>query len=112
MIGNQVKKLRLAKGLSLSELAENAGVAKSYLSSIERNIQSNPSIHFLEKISVILNVPIETLLYEKTSVKSNQDLDDEWMNLVREAKDSGITQEQFREFLEFNRWRKDQSKQH
>ncbi|TSB47212.1 helix-turn-helix domain-containing protein [Alkalicoccobacillus porphyridii] len=110
MIGNQVKKCRLAKGLSLSELAENAGVAKSYLSSIERNIQSNPSIHFLEKISVILNVPIETLLYEKSATE-HSDLDNEWLELVREAKASGISQDQFREFLEFNRWRKDQSKQ-
>lgn len=110
MIGNQVKKCRLDRGLSLSELAENAGVAKSYLSSIERNIQSNPSIHFLEKISLILNVPIETLLYGKSASTNTSDLDDEWVNLAREAKESGISQEQFREFLEFNRWRKDQSK--
>ncbi len=111
MIGNQVKKCRLAKGLSLSELAENAGVAKSYLSSIERNIQSNPSIHFLEKISVILNVPIETLLYEKSPLElQTNELDQEWISLVQEAKESGISQEQFREFLEFNRWRKNQPK--
>ena len=48
--------------MSLSELAERAGIAKSYLSSIERNIQSNPSIQFLEKISSVLDIPVNSLL--------------------------------------------------
>lgn len=49
MIGKRVKQLRTERGLSLTELAEKAGVAKSYLSTIERDIQSNPSIHFSRK---------------------------------------------------------------
>ena len=43
--------------MSMTELAEKAGVAKSYLSSLERNLQTNPSIQFLEKIAVVLDVP-------------------------------------------------------
>ncbi|MEN0645126.1 helix-turn-helix domain-containing protein [Alkalicoccobacillus gibsonii] len=108
MIGKQVKKCRLDRGLSLSELAENAGVAKSYLSSIERNIQSNPSIHFLEKISLILNVPIETLLYGSDATNDLSGLDKEWIQLVKNAIESGISKEQFREYIEFNRWKKEQ----
>lgn len=42
MIGERIKRLRLQKGISLTELAEKAGVAKSYISSIERNLQKNP----------------------------------------------------------------------
>ncbi|WP_216829056.1 helix-turn-helix domain-containing protein [Alkalihalobacterium elongatum] len=107
MIGETVKKLRLEKGLSLSELAESAGVAKSYLSSIERNIQSNPSIQFLEKISSVLGVSVETLLNEsKDRHNTEYDLDSAWIELVKEAMDSGVTKEQFREYLEFNKWRK------
>ena len=49
MIGERIKRLRLQKGISLTELAEKAGVAKSYISSIERNLQKNPSIQFLER---------------------------------------------------------------
>ncbi len=49
LIGQRIKQYRKEKGYSLSELAEKAGVAKSYLSSIERNLQTNPSIQFLEK---------------------------------------------------------------
>jgi XRE family transcriptional regulator of biofilm formation len=102
MIGERVKKLRLEKRMSLSELADQAGVAKSYLSSLERNLQTNPSIQFLEKISAVLNVPVDHLIYEQTN---KEDLDTDWMNLVKDAMESGVSKEQFREFLEFNKWR-------
>ncbi|TDF93845.1 helix-turn-helix domain-containing protein [Paenibacillus piri] len=108
MIGKRVKQLRIEKGLSLSELAEKAGVAKSYLSSIERDIQSNPSIHFLEKVCTVLEVPIESFLQNKTT--PHQELDEEWLNLVHEAMVSGVSKEQFLEFLEYNKWRKNQQK--
>ena len=48
MIGMRVKKIREQKNMTMSELAEKAGVAKSYLSSLERNLQKNPTIQFLE----------------------------------------------------------------
>lgn len=110
MIGQRVKQLRAEKGWSLNELAERAGVAKSYLSSIERDIQSNPSIHFLEKISGVLDVPIQTFFQPQppnpaSTGTEEQALDPEWTKLVREAMESGITKEQFLEFLEFNKWR-------
>lgn len=103
MIGKRVKELRMERGLSLTELAERAGVAKSYLSSIERDIQSNPSIHFLEKICAVLDVPIETFL--NVGKHPQHELDAEWLGLVREAMMSGISKEQFLEFLEYNKWR-------
>ncbi|MFE5323592.1 helix-turn-helix domain-containing protein [Paenibacillus sp. NPDC056579] len=108
MIGRRVKQLRMEKGLTLTELAEKAGVAKSYLSSIERDIQSNPSIHFLEKICAVLEVPIESFLQNKATL--SKELDEEWLGLVREAMDSGISKEQFLEFLQYNKWRKDNNK--
>ncbi len=107
MIGEEVKKYRLRKGLSLSELAERANVAKSYLSSIERNIQSNPSIQFLDKISNVLDVSVEVLLQGDDPIHQNE-LDSEWKRLVKEAMDSGVSKEQFKEFLEFNKWRANQ----
>lgn len=105
MIGDRVKKFRTEKKMSLSELAEQAGVAKSYLSSLERNLQQNPSIQFLEKIAQVLNIPVEHLIHEQVD-KSELDLD--WMNLVKEAMNSGVSKDQFREFLEFNKWRNNQ----
>lgn len=107
MIGKKVKQLRLEQGLSLSELAEKAGVAKSYLSSIERDLRSNPSVHFLEKISQVLGVSVETLLNQEATP---QGLDEEWLELLREAKASGVSKDQFAEFLEFNKWRNSRKK--
>lgn len=105
MIGQRIKQYRQEKKMSLSELAESAGVAKSYLSSIERNLQSNPSIQFLEKVSAVLGVSVNTLLHDKIPDNDNQELDPDWKDLVREAMESGVSKEQFKEFLEFNRWK-------
>ncbi|WP_338451206.1 helix-turn-helix domain-containing protein [Niallia oryzisoli] len=107
MIGDRVKKLRQEKKISLSELALKAGVAKSYLSSLERNLQTNPSIQFLEKISAVLGVPVDNLILEQPN---KDELDSEWMKLVQEAMESGVSKEQFREFLEFSKWRENQKK--
>ncbi|MFE7060519.1 helix-turn-helix domain-containing protein [Sutcliffiella sp. NPDC057660] len=105
MIGERIKKYREQRKMSMSELAERAGVAKSYLSSIERNLQSNPSVQFLEKVSTVLGVSMNTLLHDEDEVQSKENLDREWATLVREAMDSGVTKDQFKEFLEFNKWK-------
>ncbi|MDM5210248.1 helix-turn-helix domain-containing protein [Peribacillus sp. NJ4] len=104
MIGERVKKLREEKKMSMTELADKAGVAKSYLSSLERNLQTNPSIQFLEKISAVLNIPVDALLYD---APNKEILDTDWMKIVEEAMNSGVSKQQFREFIEFNKWRKD-----
>ncbi|WP_096269357.1 helix-turn-helix domain-containing protein [Paucisalibacillus globulus] len=107
MIGEKIKQLRKEKKMSISELAEKANVAKSYLSSIERNLQSNPSIQFIEKISTVLGVSVNELINEGDSVEL-EDLDGEWLSIVKEAMESGVTKEEFKNFLEFNKWRKNQ----
>jgi XRE family transcriptional regulator of biofilm formation len=106
MIGERIQMLRKRKGLSLTELSQRAGVAKSYLSSIERGLQQNPSIHFLEKVGIVLNVTVEDFLNndEKTDRKPDH-LDNEWADLVKEAMASGVSKDQFKEFLEFNKWK-------
>ncbi|ART77964.1 transcriptional regulator [Sutcliffiella horikoshii] len=110
MIGERIKKYREQRKMSMSELAERAGVAKSYLSSIERNLQSNPSIQFLEKVSSVLGVTVNTLLHDEYEDQTKENLDREWATLVREAMDSGVTKDQFKEFLEFNKWKIDQER--
>lgn len=104
MIGKRVQQLRKEKGISLTELAERAGVAKSYISNLERDIQKNPSIHFIEKIAGVLKVPIESLIDPDTETR-DRDLDPEWYDIIKEAMSSGVDKQQFREFLEFNKWK-------
>lgn len=107
MIGERIKQLRKEKRMSISELAEKAGVAKSYLSSIERNLQSNPSIQFIEKISQVLGASVNDVINDKESVVETE-LDSEWMDIVNEAMNSGVSKAQFKEYLEFNKWRQQQ----
>ncbi|CAN7712099.1 helix-turn-helix domain-containing protein [Paenibacillus sp. LjRoot153] len=106
MIGKRVQQLRKEKGLSLTELAERAGVAKSYISSLERDIQKNPSIQFLEKIAAVLKVPVDRLIDDQEEiVVGDRELDEEWYEIIKEAMTSGVDKQQFREFLDFNKWR-------
>lgn len=104
-IGTRIKQLRQSKNISLSELAEAAGVAKSYLSNVEREIQSNPSIQVIEKIASSLQVPINDLLFGE---QENKELDHEWVELVRDAMASGIGKKEFKEFLEYQKWKRSQ----
>jgi XRE family transcriptional regulator of biofilm formation len=102
MIGDRVKRIRKEKKMSMTELAEKAGVAKSYLSSLERNIQVNPSVQFLEKIAAVLNISLDALLNDEPDMTN---LDEDWAELIKEAMNSGVSKDQFREFIEFNKWR-------
>ena len=54
-IGEQLRELRLAKGLTLREVADKAGISVSYLSQLERN-QSRLPIGVLKRISDALGV--------------------------------------------------------
>ncbi|ALX50338.1 helix-turn-helix domain-containing protein [Lentibacillus amyloliquefaciens] len=108
MIGEKLKQLRQEKKMSISELAEKAGVAKSYLSSIERNLQTNPSIQFIEKVSAVLGISANDLISEDEP-DENQQLDGEWLQIVQEAMNSGVSKEQFKEYLEFYKWRNQQN---
>lgn len=107
LLGERIKTLRNEQELTISELAERAGVAKSYLSSIERNKQTNPSIQFIEKISEALGVSVNDILYDSDEIEI-EDLDNEWLEIVMEAMQSGVSKKQFKEYLEFNKWKKEQ----
>lgn len=110
-MGSRIHRLRLDKGLSLSELADKADVAKSYLSNVERNIQSNPSIQFIEKMADALEVSIHALLYGDPTDAEDSPLDGEWFQLVQEAMSSGISKKEFKEFLDYQKWRLEQKDQ-
>ncbi|WDL95248.1 helix-turn-helix domain-containing protein [Alicyclobacillus sp. ALC3] len=64
MIGKRIQSLRRERQLSLSELSRRANVAKSYLSAIERDLQTNPSLQVIERISKVLNVSVQSLVAE------------------------------------------------
>lgn len=60
-LGRTVQRLRKAYSLSLSELSEQSGVAKSIISQIERN-ETNPTLATIWRLSQALDVSIERFL--------------------------------------------------
>ncbi|MGZ4121742.1 MAG: helix-turn-helix domain-containing protein [Tumebacillaceae bacterium] len=122
MLGEKIRQLRKEKGLSLGELALRADCAKSYLSDIERGVRDNPSIQFIEKVAHVLGVPTEfffdksyttaTTLAQEIApemIELVRELDLGWLQLTKQAAESGISKAQFREFVEFARWKASQT---
>ena len=60
-LGRTIQRLRKAYSLSLSELSEQSGVAKSIISQIERN-ETNPTLATVWRLSQALDVSIERVL--------------------------------------------------
>ena len=60
-LGKTVQRLRKAYNLSLSELSEQSGVAKSIISQIERN-ETNPTLSTIWRLAQALDVSIERVL--------------------------------------------------
>lgn len=59
-IGEELRKLRKLKNLSMKEVAEQAGVSTMYISEIERNLKV-PSDEVICKLAKIYNVDEKTL---------------------------------------------------
>lgn len=97
MIGERIKKLRLQKGYSITELAELASVSKSYLSYIERNLQNNPSLQVLSRLAAPLNTSIDYLLGGESVLKADTDrgLNKEWKDLIERTLSEGVMNGEF-----------------
>lgn len=70
MVGKNIKKFREQKGLTQDALAEKLNVTRQALSNWERG-KTQPDIETLQKISEILEVSVEELIYgHRTDQKS------------------------------------------
>jgi transcriptional regulator with XRE-family HTH domain len=61
IVGENLRRVRLAQNLSLGQLAAQSGVSKVMLSQIEKGV-SNPSVNTVWKIADALQVPYTALL--------------------------------------------------
>jgi XRE family transcriptional regulator, master regulator for biofilm formation len=108
MIGAKIRSLRVEKGLTLTELAEKAGIAKSYLSNIERNLQNNPTFEYINKIARALDVEQERLLFEADSAE-NSELQNDLMNFKKAlAQMDDYQLEELMDYIEFTMWKRKQ----
>ncbi len=93
-IGENLEKLRKAKGLSYRRLAEQVGISHANLSEYEKN-EITPSFENVLKICKFFNVPLEYLLlgeksnfmyndFELAELFSEADqLEDDYRNLIK-----------------------------
>lgn len=66
-LGQQIRKYRGLRQVTLDDLAEQTGISVQYMSSIERGTR-NISIGMLVRIALALNVSIDELLYDTLSM--------------------------------------------
>ena len=62
-LGNAIQRLRKAYNMSLGDLSEQSGVAKSIISQIERN-ETNPTIGTVQRLSKALDTTVDAVLKE------------------------------------------------
>lgn len=60
--GQNVRKLRIKRGLSQEQLADKAGLHRTYIGMIER-AEKNITLCNIEKIAIALSVSIDNLLH-------------------------------------------------
>ncbi len=61
LLGENVRRVRQARGLSQEQLALEAGMKRSYLSELERGLR-NPTVRALERLALALGIDPSELL--------------------------------------------------
>lgn len=69
--GQLLKKIRRSKEISQRELAEKVGVDFSYISKVENDRIPPPAADTIVKISNVLNMPSELLLFSSGKVSTD-----------------------------------------
>lgn len=63
LVGRNVRRVRVAKGVSQERLAFDSGVDRSYLGGMERG-EENPTVDVLDRLAVTLAVPLREFFVE------------------------------------------------
>lgn len=62
-IGSRLKRIRKARNMTITDLAQLANVSAGAISQIERNL-TNPTVRVLEQLRLVLKVPLSAFLEE------------------------------------------------
>jgi transcriptional regulator with XRE-family HTH domain len=64
-VGQQIRKIRKQRGLSIRALAKICGMSPNAISLIERN-ENSPNVSSLHQMAIALDVPITDFFYDET----------------------------------------------
>ena len=62
MLGDNIRKIRKQKNISINNLSKKTGISLGYLSDLENNKAQNPTMDKLKAIASALNVDVEEFL--------------------------------------------------
>ena len=113
MIGARLKNLRQKKGITQNELGAILGVGKTTISQYESETRS-PDTNMLQRIADFFDVTSDYLLGRTDTPntvtlegdqipESLRNVDVELIEMIKEAKESGLTKSELEEILEFAR---------
>lgn len=65
----RIKEIREKKNITLYRLSKETGISRSYLTDLENNKKTNPSLETAYKISLALKVNIKDLFYSTLDIE-------------------------------------------
>lgn len=97
LLGEWVRKTRLAQGLSQRALADQSGLSRSYVCDIERGRGAEPSLATLDKLSMALGTTRSDLmqaagLIDKALVPRESDAERRLLSVYRDLSEAGREQ--------------------
>lgn len=97
LLGEWVRKARIAQGLSQRALADQSGLSRSYVCDIERGRGAEPSLATLDKLSMALGASRSELmqaagLIDKALVPRESDDERRLLSVYRDLSDAGQAQ--------------------
>lgn len=108
MIGENIQGIRKQHGLTLTQLADEANISKSYLSNIERGINQNPSIEVLKRLANVLQVDLKSILRTNESYGESDNLNQELIELIEDLQGTVVNQQQMEEYralIHYIKWK-------
>lgn len=98
-IGNRLKSLRKTRGLTLKQVADKIDYDWSNLSKIERGTYKKPLTEIIEKLANVYNVRLSEIFGENQELHTSFDIDDEWLELIKDMKERNLTPKQVEEYV-------------
>lgn len=81
MLGENIRKIRLSKSMTIKNIADATGLTVGYISNVERGAKGNPTQEVLQKIAKALDVNVvdfydKPVLTDKDKKDINKDLNE------------------------------------
>jgi len=70
LVGQNIRHIRVAQGISQERLAYDSGVDRSYLGGVERG-EENPTVDVLDRLATALAVHLSELFMERPSASAS-----------------------------------------